>query len=287
MPPQSPNSKRGLTEPDTGGSAPLDDRLHRVADAIRKTHTVTSDDAEADPSTGDEARDDNSQPPDAAAHAGNETIMSSDESSRETDAESDDETEGVPDTGSGGVDDIAWPVPKLAMIPLAVVLSGLMVWAFGLDWVLTAIVPFAIFLAVMIVIDLRELRIPDKLTRPAALATLPLLALSLLSDWSDISLLRAVLGALAMGGFYLVLFLIYPAGMGFGDVKLAPIIGAHLGFFGWVPLIRGVIAAYFIVGPVAILLLIIGRARRKSGFPFGPFMAAGALVALALEASGR
>lgn len=188
---------------------------------------------------------------------------------------------------SVGENDIAWPVPMVTIGPLAVVLAGLMVWGFGLDWVLASVVPFVVFLSIMIVIDLRELRIPDKLTAPAAVATVPLLALSLLSDWPEISLVRALLAALVMGALYFVLFFIYPAGMGFGDVKLAPIIGAQLGFFGWIPLVRGIIAAYFIVGPFAILLLLFGRAKRSTGFPFGPFMAAGAVVALLLEARGR
>ncbi|MFT5268529.1 MAG: leader peptidase (prepilin peptidase)/N-methyltransferase [Acidimicrobiales bacterium] len=187
---------------------------------------------------------------------------------------------------SVGKNDIAWPVPVVSMYPLAAALSGLMVWAFGLDWVLVSLIPFVIFLSATTVIDLRELRIPDKLTKPAAIAAVPLLALSLLSDWDDISLVRALLGALAMGAFYFTLFFIYPAGMGFGDVKLAPIIGAQLGLFGWVPEVRGLIAAYFIVGPVAVLLLIFGRARMKTEFPFGPFMAIGAIVALVLHARG-
>ena len=187
---------------------------------------------------------------------------------------------------SVGENDIAWPVPVVAMYPLATALSGLMVWAFGLDWVLVSLIPFVIFLSAMTVIDLRELRIPDRLTKPAAMAVVPLLALGLLSDWNGISLVRALVGALAMGAFYFILFFIYPAGMGFGDVKLAPIIGAQLGFFGWIPEVRGLIAAYLIVGPVAILLLIFGRAHAKTGFPFGPFMATGAVVALVLHARG-
>ena len=187
---------------------------------------------------------------------------------------------------SVGENDIAWPVPVVSMYPLAAALSGLMVWAFGLDWVLVSLIPFVIFLSAMTVIDLRELRIPDTLTKPAAIAATPLLALSLLSDWDDISLVRALLGALAMGAFYFILFFIYPAGMGFGDVKLAPIIGAQLGLFGWIPEVRGLIAAYFIVGPVAVLLLVFRRARMKTGFPFGPFMAIGAIVALVLHARG-
>jgi len=197
-----------------------------------------------------------------------------------------DQTGSVDQPNSVGEDDIAWPVPTVAMYPLSAALTCLMLWAFGFDWVLVSVIPFVVFLSVMTVIDFRELRIPDKLTKPAALAAGPLLALSLLSDFDDTSLLRALLGALAMGAFYFTLFFIYPAGMGFGDVKLAPIIGAQLGFFGWIPEIRALLGAYLIVGPVAILLLIFGRARMKTGFPFGPFMAAGALVALVLHARG-
>ena len=77
---------------------------------------------------------------------------------------------------SVGKNDIAWPVPVVSMYPLAAALSGLMVWAFGLDWVLVSLIPFVIFLSATTVIDLRELRIPDKLTKPAAIAAVPLLA---------------------------------------------------------------------------------------------------------------
>lgn len=187
---------------------------------------------------------------------------------------------------SVGPNDLAWPIPEIAMWPLAAALVALMVWAFGLDWVLFSVVPFVVVMAVITVIDLRELRIPDKITAPAALMTLPLLALSLMSDWDDVSIVRALLGALALGAFYFVLFFIYPAGMGFGDVKLAPIIGAQLAFFGWIPLGRGLLASYLIVGPAAILLLLFGKAKRTTGFPFGPFMVAGAVLALVLEARG-
>ena len=205
---------------------------------------------------------------------------------REPEIPDEPETETGDQPESVGENDIAWPVPVVTMYPLAAALSGVMLWAFGVDWVLVSVIPFVVFLSAMTVIDLRELRIPDKLTRPASVAAIPLLGLSSLTDGLDVSLVGALLGALVMGAFYFTLFFIYPAGMGFGDVKLAPIIGAQLGFFGWIPAARGVIAAYLIVGPIAILLLVFGRAHRKTGFPFGPFMAAGSVVALVLEARG-
>ena len=54
---------------------------------------------------------------------------------------------------SVGKNDIAWPAPVVSMYPLAAALSGLMVWAFGLDWVLVSLIPFVIFLSATTVID--------------------------------------------------------------------------------------------------------------------------------------
>ena len=87
------------------------------------------------------------------------------------------------------------------------------------------------------------------------------------------------------------MWFIYPPGMGFGDVKLAPIIGAQLGLFGWVPLVRSLIFGHLVSGVVAIAIVLIGLATRgrlrwRTAFPFAPFMVIGAVAALALEATG-
>ena len=190
------------------------------------------------------------------------------------------------DATTDEVNDLAWPIPVQAMAPLALIFCGVLIWAFGIDWVLAPLLPFAAMLGVMTVIDLRELRIPDKLTRPSLVLVVPLLAIGLLSAYPELSLVRAVLGGAAMFAFYFILLLIYPMGMGWGDVKLAPIIGAVLGFFSWAALVRGLILAYLVVGPVAIVLLLARKANRKTGLPFGPFMGLGAVVALVLEAKG-
>ena len=71
--------------------------------------------------------------------------------------------------------------------------------------------------------------------------------------------------------------MIYPAGMGGGDVKFAPALGLMLGFPGilialWLSAIGG--------GLIAIGLILAGRKSRKDSIPFGPFMTMGAAAAL-------
>jgi leader peptidase (prepilin peptidase)/N-methyltransferase len=70
--------------------------------------------------------------------------------------------------------------------------------------------------------------------------------------------------------------MIYPGGMGFGDVKLAGVLGLFLGFLGWPELVVGTFSAFVLGGLFSIALLLTRRATRKSGIPFGPWMLAGA-----------
>jgi leader peptidase (prepilin peptidase)/N-methyltransferase len=71
--------------------------------------------------------------------------------------------------------------------------------------------------------------------------------------------------------------LIYPAGMGFGDVKLAVLLGAGLGLTVMGALLIGLLAAF---ACAVVILVRKGSAGRKTAIPFGPFLAFGALVAL-------
>jgi leader peptidase (prepilin peptidase)/N-methyltransferase len=140
-------------------------------------------------------------------------------------------------------------------------------------------VPVATTLAL---VDLRVFRLPDVLTLPALAATAGLLGLAALLPAHDGSWSRALLGATAVGILYLLLFLINPAGMGFGDVKLAPTLGLALGWYGWGPVITGTFAAFVFGAVVGVALLVTGRATRKSPLPFGPFMLLGCAVGLLL-----
>ncbi|MFI8961112.1 prepilin peptidase [Streptomyces sp. NPDC053493] len=148
-----------------------------------------------------------------------------------------------------------------------------------LVWLLVA--PFGTLLAW---VDLRVHRLPDRLTLPLAAGVPVLLAGAALLPYAAGSWLHSLLGALALGGGYLVLFLLHPDGMGFGDVKLAVPLGAALGWYGWGVLFAGAFAGFLLGSLYGLGLVLTRRAGRGSAIPFGPFMLVGALLGLLLGA---
>jgi len=161
------------------------------------------------------------------------------------------------------------------------VLFGLMTWRF-MDSPLT--IPAYLYLAAvglaLAMIDVDTKRLPDALTLPsypvaAALLLIPAFGYH---EWSDF--VRAVLGAVALGGFYFVVLFIYPKGMGWGDVKLAGVLGAYLGWLSWGHVAVGGFLGFALGGVLGGLLMLVGRAGRKTAIPFGPFMILGTIIAV-------
>ena len=128
--------------------------------------------------------------------------------------------------------------------------------------------------------DLAVQRLPDPLTGAAYAGTAVLLlaAAAVGGTWS--ALVRALLGGLALAGFYLLLMVISPSGMSLGDVKLAASLGTLLAWFSWRLLLAGGFAGFLLGGVFAAALLVSRRAGRKQSIPFGPFMIAGAVLAV-------
>ncbi|MEU0381520.1 A24 family peptidase [Streptomyces cyaneofuscatus] len=146
-------------------------------------------------------------------------------------------------------------------------------------WLLLA--PPAVLLAT---VDRRVHRLPDPLTLPLAAAAVLLLGGAALLPGHAGSWASGLLGGLVLGGFYLLLFLINPNGMGFGDVKLALALGVALGWYGWEVLFLGGFAGFLFGAAYGLGLVLLRRAGRRTGIPFGPFMIAGALVGVLLGA---
>jgi leader peptidase (prepilin peptidase)/N-methyltransferase len=118
--------------------------------------------------------------------------------------------------------------------------------------------------------DLEHHIIPDRIVKPAAAIVLVAqTALHLSPEWA--------IGAVAAGAFLLVAAIVYPAGMGMGDVKLALLMGAALGRVVPVALMVGMVTALV---PSAVLFARHGVRARKMGIPLGPFLALGTVVGL-------
>lgn len=173
-------------------------------------------------------------------------------------------------------------VPFVALSAVACAALAAMVGAHPELVVWMMLVPLGMLLGH---IDLRVFRLPDVLTLPAVVGTAVLLGGAALLPGHDGSWPRALLGAVVSAAVYFVLFLVNPAGMGFGDVKLAPTLGLALAWYGWPALFAGTFAGFGLGAVAGLLLLAMGRADRRTPIPFGPFMLIGALGGVLLAAS--
>jgi leader peptidase (prepilin peptidase)/N-methyltransferase len=173
-----------------------------------------------------------------------------------------------------------------ARYPLVEVTTGVLFVAFGIKIGIHADLPAYLYIAAvgiaLAMIDIDLLRLPDILTLPSYPVGLILLGVAAWVDDAPHAFLRAVIGMAALAAFYGAVWLVYPAGMGFGDVKLAGVVGLYLAWLGWGQLAVGAFAAFLVGGIVSIALVIFKDSGRKTKVPFGPFMLIGLLIGIFL-----
>ena len=170
-----------------------------------------------------------------------------------------------------------WPGPVTAA------LSALATWAIGDlgGWAaLPAYLLFAWLTVGLVWIDLDVHRLPVGLVVPTAGWLVALLAVATLATTPSRGV-GALVGAAVMGVVYLLLGVLPGGGVGGGDVRLAPVIGALLGWLSAAHLVVGLLAGFLVGGLAAILLLVVGRAGLKTAIAYGPAMCLGAWVAIA------
>ncbi|MFF8915443.1 prepilin peptidase [Streptomyces sp. NPDC015032] len=189
---------------------------------------------------------------------------------------------GAPDAGENGPRTAVRYAPGVLVPVVTALVCAVLAAGTGLRpelavWLLLA--PVAVLLAT---VDRRVHRLPDRLTLPAAGAVTVLLGAAALLPEHGGSWRSALLGGAVLGAFYFLLFLINPNGMGFGDVKLALSLGVALGWYGWAVVFAGGFAGFLLGAVYGFGLMVLKRAGRKTGIPFGPFMITGALLGLLL-----
>lgn len=166
----------------------------------------------------------------------------------------------------------------------AAVVAALVALSLGPDPWLVALVPVVPAAVALAVIDWHTRLLPSRIVLAATTyaAVVALVLWPLTGDLGD--LVRAAIGMAATWAVYAVLWFVYPAGMGSGDVRLAALIGLCLGHLGLAELLTGVYAGFLIFGLPGLLLALVrwDRSLLKTAFPFGPFMLVGALIGLLL-----
>ena len=165
-------------------------------------------------------------------------------------------------------------VPRSPRLLLVTAGTALLAGASGLVYGFTLEALIAvIFCWVLVVItrsDLEHRLIPDKIVLPGAVV---LLALRTIDDPS----VEWILCALGAGVVLFVIVLVYPRGLGMGDVKLSAFLGAGLGISVIVAMFVGFFIAFV---PAAVLFVRHGKEARKHSIPLGPFLALGGVIAL-------
>lgn len=148
----------------------------------------------------------------------------------------------------------------------------------------SVLLPFALWFTAaciaLALIDLDHKRLPNVLTLSTYGVVLVGFAVTAAVQGEWRLFVQAVLGGIALAGAYALLATLVPAGMGWGDVKLALSLGTVLGWYGWSYVVVGGFGAFVLGALVGVAAMLVGKAGRKSALPFGPFMIAAAMLAL-------
>jgi len=145
---------------------------------------------------------------------------------------------------------------------------------------LTATAVFAVAGCWLAVIDVRTHRLPNRQVAGTGASVLALLTAAAAAAGSWGSWGRALLAAAGLVACYFVLAVVSSGGVGMGDVKLAAVVGLTCGWHSWAVVVISTVATFVLAAGVGIGLLVTRRATRTSSLAFGPFMVAGALLAL-------
>lgn len=172
---------------------------------------------------------------------------------------------------------VRYPAVEAAMAMLWFLITLRLVGE-GLSWAVPAYLVLAFVCVVLAVIDATSRLLPNRITYPAFPLVAGLLLAASVAQGDLGRFGRGLFAAAAVGACFLLLALISPQGMGLGDVKLAPTLGLALGWLSWGTVAVGMFAAFLLGGLAGIAAMLLLGLSRKSLVPFGPWLAAGALL---------
>jgi leader peptidase (prepilin peptidase) / N-methyltransferase len=130
------------------------------------------------------------------------------------------------------------------------------------------------------VIDLRTKRLPREITYVTLAIGAPLLVIGALVAGEPRRIVTMVLGSLIALIAMVVIYVASRGGMGDGDVRLSPLLGAYLGWLGLGYVGVGLFLGFLFGAVAGVAAMVVGRAGRKTALPFGPFLALGTFAAI-------
>jgi leader peptidase (prepilin peptidase)/N-methyltransferase len=146
-----------------------------------------------------------------------------------------------------------------------------------------AVAAFCVFFAVLVAlsgIDLDHKLIPIRVLYPGLALSVALLAVaSATGPGLHAARDAAIGGAIGFGSLFAI-HMIQPRGMGFGDVRLAGYVALNTGWLGVADAGVALLSAFLLGSAVGLSMVVARRATRSSRIPFGPFLAAGGVVAV-------
>ncbi|NLY75404.1 MAG: prepilin peptidase [Firmicutes bacterium] len=166
---------------------------------------------------------------------------------------------------------ISWRYPLVELITGGLTLLCWIRFGPSSDGLMALILTYA--LIVIAFIDFEHQLIPNVLT-------LPMMVIGLLFRIYQGEIIAGILGGLIGGGLLLIITLLYPKGMGMGDVKFLAMAGV---FLGWEKALFVLFNGSFLGVIVIVPLMLLKKIDRKTAFPFGPFLVVGTLIALYWE----
>ena len=159
-------------------------------------------------------------------------------------------------------------------------LFGLTAWHFGLSWRTPAFCVLMAGLVALSWIDLKTKRLPRAIIYWTALIGVPLLCVAALVEHEPKRIWMMLLGAAISLALMAFIYWASRGGMGDGDVRLSPLLGAYLGFLNPGLALVGLFFGFIIGAVVGLAMMATKRAGLRSSVPFGPFLALGTVLAI-------
>jgi len=175
---------------------------------------------------------------------------------------------------------LRYPLVEIATGVLFVVTTLEVAYRLKLPWAAPAYLYFTAIGIALTMIDFDVKRLPDRIVLPSYPILGALLIAAALLQHNPGRLLRVAIAAGVLFAAFYILWFVYPGGMGFGDVKLAGVLGLVLGFLSWPAVAVGAFLSFVLGGLIGAAAMVVGHAGRKTQLAFGPFLIMGSLVSI-------